>query len=112
MDEKTQFFWAIVGDSAPEPVAVSGADGQRVAYTIGCADPFPVDADDATIELIPHTKGVQFVSLDVPEPLKIPATPEQTRKRREESEKQLAKERRRGISHGYAGFGARARQKQ
>lgn len=120
--EKAEFFWAIVGDSAPEPVAVTGEPGQRKAYTIGCPDPFDVDGPDANIQLI-HRPGddghKEYVSggkgkwgsfEQVPiRPLVIPMTPTELAAQRAASEARLERDRKRGISHGYAGFGARAR---
>jgi len=88
-NEKAKFYWARIGDGNFEPVAVKGKKGSRMAYTIGCPDPFPVDVDDSAVLL--HDQG----------PEEPPLTPKQ-------EEAALRRERRyRAMSatHGYAGFG-------
>jgi hypothetical protein len=89
--EKAQFHWARIGDGNYEPVAVKGKKGSRMAYTIGCPDPFPVDVPDSAIEL----------STDEYAKLTAPLTPKQ-------EAAALARERRfraMQATHGYAGFG-------
>lgn len=54
--DAAKFYWAIVGDASPEPVAVVEEHGKRVAYTCGCPDPFDVDGPDANIILIPPSR--------------------------------------------------------
>lgn len=111
MTDKATFYWAIVGDSDPEPVAVTGEPGSRLAYTIGCPDPFPLDVPDANIELVEASGMYGGVWRQEPRQLE---PPEKLRAadhvaRREATEKRLERDRKRGIVHGYAGFGARAR---
>lgn len=89
MTERVKFYWARIGDGNFEPVAVKGRKGKRMAYTIGCPDPFPVDVADSAIQL--HEDG----------PADVPLTPKQ-------EENALRRERHyRAMqgSHGYAGFG-------
>jgi hypothetical protein len=66
---------------------VTGKKGERMAYTIGCADPFPADTADTAILLS--------------EELAAPLTPEQEENaaRRERHARAQFKH------HGYAGFG-------
>lgn len=90
---KANFYWARIGNGNYEPVAVTGKKGARMAYTIGCADPFPVDEADSAIEL--------YVDKDYPERPEPPLTPKQAaaaaaRERRYQAMR---------TSHGYAGFG-------
>lgn len=91
MSAKAKFYWARIGDGNYEPVAVRGKKGERMAYTIGCADPFAVDAPDTAV----------FLNEDEYEHLTPPLTPEQ-------EENALRRERHARAqfeSHGYAGFG-------
>lgn len=115
--DNAKFYWAIIGDSAPEPVAVVGKQGARWAYTLGCPDPFAVDAPDANIQLIHAPEDIDMKDYDqearefVPRPvraMKIPKTPAEQAAEREASERRLEADRKRGIVHGYSGFGARA----
>lgn len=124
MTDKTLFYWAIVGDSSPEPVAVTGKVGERLAYTIGCPDPFKVDGPDANIELLrprdldpvwnekdtTHYYVAQGWTIPEPKPMTVPdlLDLETLKAERELAEHRLIAERKRGVSHGYAGFGARA----
>lgn len=108
--DKASFHWAIIGDSAPEPVAVTGEVGSRMAYTIGCADPFPVDGPEPNIELIEvsgmYGGGVWkrgLVTLNPPRAVRSA----DHEKARLEAERRLASDAKRGIIHGYAGFGRR-----
>lgn len=115
--DNAKFYWAIIGDSQPEPVAVVGKQGARWAYTLGCPDPFAVDAPDANIQLIqlPEDAGRSDYDFDarthVPrpvKPMKIPPTPTELEAERVAAEERLEADRKRGIVHGYSGFGARA----
>ena len=56
---KTKFWWASVAGAECEPVEVTTLDGERVAYTCGCGDPFYLDRPDCPIELVPakYTDG-------------------------------------------------------
>lgn len=95
MDKKAKFYWARIGEGNYEPVAVCGKKGERMAYTIGCPDPFSVDGPDSAI-LLADEWGDQPES-----PMTAPLTPKQ-------EESALRRERRaRALmgSHGYAGFG-------
>ncbi len=42
IERKTVFYWASIAGADPEPVEVATVDGKRVAYTLGCPDPFPL----------------------------------------------------------------------
>lgn len=53
-DRKSQFYWAVVGDGSPEPVAVRGERGSRQAFTIGCPDPYLIDQGDCPCRLLPY----------------------------------------------------------
>lgn len=91
MAGKAKFYWAMIGNGNYEPVAVKGKKGERMAYTIGCPDPFPVDVEDSAVSL----------SEDEYDKLEAPLTPRQqvAADRREARFRLMAK------SHGYAGFG-------
>jgi hypothetical protein len=107
MSDKTQkarFYWAIVGDANPEPVAVTTENGQRVAYTIGCADPFPLDVPEPNIELV--ESGAMYgggrweqSAIRLTPPEKIRAA--DLVKRREAAERRLTADEKRGIRHGW-----------
>jgi hypothetical protein len=88
---KAKFYWARIGDGNFEPVAVTGKKGERMAYTIGCPDPFPVDVADSAIVL----------SEDEYDRLSAPLTPKQ------EAAAQARERRYQALrnSHSYAGFG-------
>jgi hypothetical protein len=91
---KARYYWARIGTGNYEPVAVRGKRGERMAWTIGCADPFAVDTPDTAIEL----------NEDEYEQLTVPLTPEQ-------EERALRRERNARAQfehHGYAGFGREA----
>ncbi len=93
MSAKPKFYWARIGDGNYEPVAVTGKKGARMAYTIGCADPFAVDEPDPAIQL--------YDDKDWPERPEPPLTPKQ-------QEAALRRERRyqaMRATHNYAGFG-------
>lgn len=108
-DSKAQFYWAIIGDANPEPVAVVTKDGERFAYTIGCPDPFALDVPDPNIELV-EEGGVfggsggewtqRLITITPPEKLRAADHV----KRREEREQRLERDRKRGIAHGWQRF--------
>lgn len=114
--DDAKFYWAIIGDSQPEPVAVTGKIGARWAYTIGCPDPFAVDAPDSNIQLL-HAPGAncrkynfdrgEYEPLPVA-PMLIPKTPTEEAEERAAAERRLEADAKKGIRHGYAGFGRRA----
>jgi hypothetical protein len=93
MAGKAKFYWARIGNGNYEPVAVKGKKGVRMAYTIGCADPFQVDEPDSAIEL--------YEDKDYPDRPEPPLTPKQEAAalRRERRYRELSGH------HGYAGFG-------
>ncbi len=102
MTDKTQFYWAIIGDANPEPVAVTTLDGKRVAYTIGCPDPF--DLDSGNIELV-ESSGMFGGGVWREEPVKL-SPPEKLKsadhtRLRQEAEMRLERDKKRGISHGW-----------
>lgn len=124
-----KFYWAIVGDASPEPVAVVEENGRRVAYTCGCADPFVVDGEGANITLLADPGGYRFngkinarsdywVDVDerpfsmtdedkealTPKPLTPPPKPSERAKQRAEAERRLEAYRKRGIRHGHRRF--------
>lgn len=89
--ERARFYWARIGDGNYEPVAVRGRKGQRLAWTIGCPDPFAVDVPDSAI----------FLNEDEFEQLEAPLTPKQEENARRRERHYRAMQ----GSHGYAGFG-------
>lgn len=93
---EAEFYWARIGDGNFEPVAVRGKKGARMAYTIGCADPFAVDEANPAIVLLERDDD----SYDGG-PIKAPLTPKQeaAARRRERRYREIS------ASHGYAGFG-------
>lgn len=105
-----KFYWAIVGDASPEPVAVVEEDGKRVAYTCGCQDGFDVDGADAKIELIPNASATTHDSIflyDVmgrPFPMVVPGTPKQRAKERSKREAELMRLEKAGIRHHWRRF--------
>lgn len=91
MTVRAKFYWARIGDGNFEPVVVRGKKGERMAYTIGCPDPFPVDVPDSAV----------LLNEDEYEKMTAPLTPKQeenARRRERHLKAQLG-------SHGYAGFG-------
>lgn len=94
-----EFYWAVVGDANPEPVAVVVEGGKRVAYTCGCPDPFDVDGPDARIVLI-GTSGRHEPAA----PLRAPPTPNEVRAQDAVREAQIKADKRRGITHGHRRF--------
>lgn len=102
-----KFYWAIVGDASPEPVAVVVEDGRRVAYTCGCPDPFDVDGPDARIQLIPgvtNTSAPESSFLAEPEPMQVAVTHKQHAEARAKRERQFERDLKRGIRHGHRRF--------
>lgn len=116
---KGEFYWAVVGDANPEPVAVVTENGVRKAYTCGCPDPFVVDGPDASIVLIPKTarrwdaiyrSGTYNHSNTHPamfedvKPMTVPLKPAELRAAWEINEKRLVAEKARGVKHSHRRF--------
>lgn len=102
-----KFYWAVVGDASPEPVAVVVEDGKRVAYTCGCPDPFDVDGPEARIQLIPcvtNSYAPEDSYLGKPEPMQVAVTHPQYKAARAARERGLERDRKRGIYHGHRRF--------
>lgn len=102
-----KFFWAIVGDASPEPVAVVEEGGRRVAYTCGCSDPFDLDSETPNIELVEYSGMFgggywkqEVIELKPPEKLKA----RDHARLRKAAEKRLEADRKRGIHHGHRRF--------
>lgn len=55
---KTKFYWASVAHAEPEVVEVVVENGQRVAYTCGCEDPFFLDEPNCQLVLGRHVTEV------------------------------------------------------
>ena len=53
----SQFWWATIAGADCEPVEVTELDGERVAYTCGCGDPFYIDRPDCPCVLVPTYGG-------------------------------------------------------
>jgi hypothetical protein len=66
----SQFWWASIAGADCEPVEVTTLDGERVAYTCGCGDPFYLDRTDCPCVLVPG-------DVDDPQPMERPLTPKQ-----------------------------------
>jgi hypothetical protein len=106
--DKAEFYWAIIGDANPEPVAVTMLDGKRVAYTIGCPDPF--DLEGGCVELIHDTQEVNLREYDFDameyreapvKPLTIPLKPSERAAEREKAERWLQAEAKKGVRHSW-----------
>ena len=105
----TSFYWAVVGDGNPEPVAVTEEGGVRKAFTIGCPDPYMIDEPGCPCRILPEldqaVKGNRYIAKvkDVPqEPMGVPEntlSPKVRRALEKQFRAQLAPR------HGYAGFG-------
>lgn len=54
---KAEFWWASVAGAKCEPVEVAMKEGERVAYTCGCADPFYLDRPDCPVVLVPTRRA-------------------------------------------------------
>lgn len=93
---KTRFYWARIGDGNYEPVAVIGRKGARMAYTIGCQDPFSVDEDNPAIVVLEKSENAYDGGQ-----MTAPLTPKQeaAADRRERRYREIA------AQHRYAGFG-------
>lgn len=102
-----KFYWAVVGDASPEPVAVVVEDGKRVAYTCGCPDPFDIDGPDAVIELIPGitNEWAPLESYEGPAtPMQVAVTKAKASAARLARDRQIERDRQRGIRHGHRRF--------
>lgn len=102
-----KFYWAVVGDASPEPVAVVEENGKRVAYTCGCPDPFDVEGPNARIQLIPSVTNpyaTEMAFLAKPEPMQVAVTHAQHKLAREKRERQLERDAKRGVRHGHRRF--------
>lgn len=95
MITRAKFYWARIGDGNYEPVAVRGKKGKRMAYTIGCPDPFAVDEPDSAVLLYAAEYPGDDDFLDPP----LTPAQEVNALRRERRARALM------VSHGYAGFG-------
>lgn len=51
VERKTTFYWASIAGAEPEPVEVTMLDGRKVAYTLGCPDPFYLDEKPCPVKL-------------------------------------------------------------
>lgn len=89
-EPKSEFWWASVSGADCEPVEVTTLDGERVAYTCGCADPFYLDRPDNLIVLVSG-------------PEDRPLTPAQTAAKEAAWQRQLKRDAKRGIHHGWRG---------
>lgn len=69
---KSQFWWATIAGADCEPVEVATLNGERVAYTCGCGDPFYLDRPDCPLVLVPMD---EFNEPDMP--MVRPLTPKQ-----------------------------------
>ena len=87
---KSEFWWATIAGADCEPVEVTTLNGKRVAYTCGCGDPFPLDEPDSVCVLV-----------DGPE--RRPLTPAQELAAKEERERQMEADRKKGIKHSWRG---------
>lgn len=92
--DKARFYWARIGEGSYEPVAVTGKKPHRLAYTIGCPDPFEVDTPDSCIELATGEY----------DKMNRPLTPKQEENARRRERHYRAQ----NGNHGYAGFGRRS----
>lgn len=105
-ERKTEFWWASVAGADCEPVEVTVLDGERVAYTCGCADPFYLDRPDCLVALVPIEKRYdgnlrKYVPLE--QPLERPLTPAQETAKAAAYERKLKADAKRGIHHGWRG---------
>jgi hypothetical protein len=78
---KSQFWWATIAGADCEPVEVTKLDGERVAYTCGCGDPFYLDRPDCPCVLVPDYSG---------EPMERPLTPKQEAAQLRRERRQMA----------------------
>lgn len=91
---KSEFWWATVAGANCEPVEVTNLDGERVAYTCGCADPFYLDRPDCFVVLIGQSRGGSLTR---------PLTPEQEKAKEAAWQRKIKADARRGIYHGWRG---------
>ncbi len=110
---KSIFYWAVVGDGNPEPVAVQGKKGSRQAFTIGCPDAYNIDEAGCPCRLLPEMEQaadmatnryiakIEDVEMD---PIEVPPNSLSPKVRRA-LEKQFADDL--APKHSYAGFGRR-----
>jgi len=73
---KSEFWWASVAGSKTEPVEVTKLDGERVAFTCGCGDPFYLDRPDCPVLLVPVSE-YRGNGLTEDGPMIRPLTPKQ-----------------------------------
>lgn len=102
-----KYYWAVVGDASPEPVAVVIENGKRVAYTCGCPDPFELDVPEPLIELIPAitNDSARPELYDKPAgPMQIAVTKKKASEARLHREKQMEADRSRGVYHSHRRF--------
>lgn len=79
-------------------------DGERVAYTCGCADPFYLDRPDCLVVLVSTYKVYdKDTGQMVGSPLERPLTPMQEEAKLKAHEAQIKRDAKRGIHHGWRG---------
>lgn len=101
-----KFYWAVIGDASPEPVAVVEENGRRMAYTCGCADPFDLDGEHVNIEIL--ESGGMYRDGWRQSPIEL-GVPDKRRSAsldadRKAAEKRMESDRTRGIVHGHRRF--------
>lgn len=64
--DKSEFWWASIAGADCEPVEVTKLNGERVAYTCGCTDPFYLDRPDCPVLLIPVNENEWLFFKDKP----------------------------------------------
>lgn len=84
--------WVSVGGNECEPARLVENNGVKTVFTIGCADG-TIIADGCGIEIVEARTAFYR-----------PDTPAVAEKRRVEWEKQVARDKKRGIHHGYRRF--------
>ncbi len=102
-ERKTTFYWASIAGADCEPVEVTMLDGERVAYTCGCGDPFHLDRPDCPVVLIydPDTAADAWFRHDGQ--MNRPMTPKQARNKVLAAERRLKRDERLGIHHRWRG---------
>lgn len=102
---KTEFWWASIAGADCEPVEVATLDGERVAYTCGCGDPFYLDRPDSLVVLVPDDWewSDDLSGEKKPIPLERPLTPKQAVAEQRKYERKLAADRAAGIRHSWRG---------
>ena len=63
-ERKTEFWWASIAGADPEPVEKTEHDGRPCVYTLGCADPFYLDATPCLVALITKARDGRDVLAD------------------------------------------------